>query len=292
MYYQVAEEKPTANITVNKGRRKIKDKSIYLNNGQEFEIELFNPTSDTVLCKIWINNKIISRSGIVLRPGDRVFLERYIDDPVKFKFDTYHVGNSAEVKKAIEKNGLVKVEFYREDTTPAYVPDVTWTLNNNDYNGTYFNNTSGQYTPPTTFTTSGSDLKFFDTKAGGIYGSTLGMDGTLDMDMNTQSINSVVGTTTSSTLPKSSPLRRRVKSKSKSLETGRVEKGSSSDQNFTRVNKKFEFSSFHKVEYQIKPMSTMRMDAKEAVRTSKHCTNCGKKGKYTHKFCSGCGNKL
>jgi hypothetical protein len=285
MYYQVEEEKPTANITVNKGRRKIKDKSIYLNNGQEFEIELFNPTSDTILCKIWINNKIISRSGIVLRPGDRVFLERYIDDPVKFKFDTYQVGNSAAVKKAIEKNGLVKVEFYREDTTPAYVPDITWTTNNNNHTRTYFNNTSGEYIPPATFTTSGSDLKFFDTNASGVYGSSMDMNSTLSMD-------SVVGSTTSTGGQSKNLRRKSVKGKSRSLETGRVEKGSTSDQNFTRVNKKFEFGSFHKVEYQIKPMSTMRMDAKEAVKTSKHCTNCGKKGKYTHKFCSSCGNRL
>jgi len=279
MYY-VAEERPTANITVNKGRRKIKnDKIVYLNNGQEFEIELFNPTSDTILCKIWINNKIISRSGIVLRPGDRVFLERFIDDPVKFKFDTYMVGNSEAVKKAIEKNGLVKVEFYREDTTPVWNPDITWTNSRQVY--TFYDTNQ---TP--TFTTNDS----------GIYGSTLDMDTTLGLtNINTTSslTSGTVGASTQSFKSTAGGQSRSLKkSRSKSLETGRVEKGSTSDQNFTRVNKKFEYRSFHKVEYQIKPSSTMRMDAKQAVKTSKYCTSCGKKGKYTHKFCSNCGTRL
>jgi hypothetical protein len=272
MYYVQAEENPTAHITVNKGRRKIKkDKFIYLNNGQEFEIELFNPTSDTVLCKIWINNKVISRSGIVLRPGERVFLERFIDDPSKFKFDTYEVnGSSGAVKKAIEKNGLVKVQFYREDTTPTYTPDITWTLDRNVY--TYYNNTTAGTPINSTFTTnSASDYGAIDNT------QTLGFS------------DDIVKASTAS-LKSSEPTRRRLKSKK--TETGRVEKGSTSDQNFTRINKKFDYSPFHKVEYQIKPTSTMRMDAKQVINTTKYCTNCGKKGKYTHKFCSNCGNKL
>ena len=48
----------------------------------------------------------------VLRPGERVFLERYLDTPNRFKFETYTVGgNSEEVKKAIELNGLIKIDL-------------------------------------------------------------------------------------------------------------------------------------------------------------------------------------
>ncbi len=260
--YQV-EKNPTAHITVNKGRRKIKKgKFVYLNDGQEFELELFNPTQDTILCKIWINNKPISSSGIVLRPGERVFLERFIDDPAKFKFDTYEVGgNSEAVKRAIEKNGLVRVEFYREDvtTTITYTtPNISWDLNGTHYQDyTYIDYNAGTTTPlsnvSTTFTTN-SVASFGDIQ------------------------------------------KRSLKSKSakghKKMETGRVEKGSHSQQNFTKVDKKFYYSSFHNIEYQIKPMSVMKIDAKQAVQTTKYCTSCGKKAKHTHKFCSSCGTKL
>jgi len=67
-------DKPMAYITVNKGRKKIKNGVVFMDNGTEFEIELYNPTQNTVLSKISVNNQLISYSGVVLRPGERVFL--------------------------------------------------------------------------------------------------------------------------------------------------------------------------------------------------------------------------
>jgi len=54
-----------------------------LNDGDEFEIELFNPKTNPVLAKISINGKRISERGIILNPGQRVFLERFLDSPEK-----------------------------------------------------------------------------------------------------------------------------------------------------------------------------------------------------------------
>ena len=115
---------PTANLAVNKSRIKIYNKqgdmpTCYLQKGQEFQIELFNPTTDVVLAKIILNGKAISQGGLVLNPGQRVFLERYLDIAKKFLFDTYEVANTNEVKAAIENNGDFKVEFYREKQ-PVY----------------------------------------------------------------------------------------------------------------------------------------------------------------------------
>ena len=98
---------PTAGIAVNKSRLKVYSKgsempTYYLQKGQEFQIELFNPTTEVVLAKISLNNTLISQGGLILNPGQRVFLERYIDVPKKFLFDTYEVANTDEVKKAIE----------------------------------------------------------------------------------------------------------------------------------------------------------------------------------------------
>ena len=125
---------PQANIAINKSRIKLygktsKTPTYYLKKGQEFEIELFNPTKDTIMAKISLNGKPIAQGGLVLKPGVRVFLDRYIDVARKFKFDTYEVGNTAAVKKAIEDNGDFKVEFFREQQVQQ--PSITFTGGNN-----------------------------------------------------------------------------------------------------------------------------------------------------------------
>ena len=110
---------PTANIAVNKSRIKLYTKNVdmptyYLEKGQEFQIELFNPTTDVVLAKIILNGTALSQGGLVLNPGQRVFLDRYFDVAKKFLFDTYEVSKSSEVMEAIKNNGDVKIEFYKE----------------------------------------------------------------------------------------------------------------------------------------------------------------------------------
>jgi hypothetical protein len=109
---------PEAFITVKKNRLKLyEDKNHYLKNKSNFEIELFNPTSAKVLAKIWINDKLMSAAGIVVMPGQRVYLERFLDEPKKFQFNTYEVDDVKETEKAREKNGLVKVSFFGEVTS-------------------------------------------------------------------------------------------------------------------------------------------------------------------------------
>lgn len=88
----------------------------YLKHGQEFEIELFNPTQSTQLAKISINGKSISTSGIVIKPGQRIYLERYLDSPQKFLFSTYEIENSDESKLAAAKNGNIQIQFYEEQS--------------------------------------------------------------------------------------------------------------------------------------------------------------------------------
>lgn len=279
--------KPMAYITVNKGRKKIKQgKNVYLENGTEFEIELHNPTQTTVLAKISINNNLISYSGIVLRPGERVFLERYLNNPNKFKFETYNVsGNAEEVKKAIEKNGLIKVEFYNEDIYPTYTHinltnptwvttmNPTWTLGNSG--------TSGGYVYNTTTTANGNSLTYCSTNDASLSFGSLG-----DTSTYTLTSGNIVGASASA-----SPTPR-PKLRSRSLETGRVEQGSHSSQSFQTVDKKFHHYTTNVVEYQIKPVSQMYVDAKDLKKVGRYCTKCGKKGKPADNFCAGCGNRF
>lgn len=281
--------KPMAYITVNKGRTKIKkDKFVYLENGTEFEIELHNPTQTTVLAKISINNKLISYSGIVLRPGERVFLERYLDTPNRFKFETYTVGgNSEEVKKAIELNGLIKIDFYNEDTTPTY-PNPTLTLNSGTYTGpTWTTTTNPTWTlGDMTYTTSTSDMS--RSFGGASTSSTMYFSNSVGSTL-TGSLSTPISASASSA---PAPTPNKVRSKKSLVETGRVEQGSHSSQSFQTVNKKFYYYTTNVVEYHIKPVSQMLMDVKDVNKMNKYCTKCGRKSKQNDNFCAGCGNRF
>ena len=80
--------KPNAWIvnSTDKGRKSIKNGKVYLQDSEEFQIELFNPLSECVLADIKLNGQPISKTGLVLKPGQRFYLDCFIDDNKKFKF--------------------------------------------------------------------------------------------------------------------------------------------------------------------------------------------------------------
>jgi len=87
-----------------RGRKSIKKGKVYLSDKEEFQIELFNPLQDCVLADIKLNGNSISKSGLVLNPGQRFYLDCFIDDKKKFIFDTYEVDDTDETAQAIAKN--------------------------------------------------------------------------------------------------------------------------------------------------------------------------------------------
>ena len=254
---------PTANLAVNKSRVKLYSKGLdmptyYLQKGQEFQIELFNPTSDVVLAKIHMNGKAISQGGLVINPGQRVFLDRYLDIAQKFLFDTYEVAKTAEVKKAIENNGDIKVEFYKErQQNPPIRITPDWLYRPHIY---YSNtNIGGSYT-------TGTDPQFLRT---GTSSGTLSTQGLINGSLtNTNAVsytaslsdtnsfyNSTATLDSLSNFDAAKDVKRSLVKSKKSIETGRVEKGSHSDQEFNYVNKSFEYIAFHTVEYKLLPVS-------------------------------------
>jgi hypothetical protein len=243
MYYQTKQSTPCAFITKDKQRLKQFGQNVYLKNGEEFEIELFNPTKTTVLSKIKINGTYISGGGIVLKPGQRVFLERYLGESRKFKFDTYEVEtNSREVMEAIQNNGDVIIEFYNESPpkTPNWSTD--WVFN--DWLG---NSSNKKYYNPT-FTTNG-----------------LGMTNT--------NFTSEVSCKYSSNV--------------KSIETGRIEMGGKSDQEFSYVNKNFDSWVCSTSEWKILPDSQKPVIIKDLIEKCPKCSTKFKKSSW--KFCPECG---
>ncbi len=224
---------------------------VYLNNGDEFEIELFNPTSTKVLAEIELNG-VSLKNGMVLRPGERIFLERYFDEPKKFLFETYEVDeNDSNVQQAIKNNGKVVVKFYGE-----YIPS--------NY---YFTN----YSPPINpqpWTPWGDDFKTITT-TGTSYDQPI-------FGYSSQA-NSITYDGVKSFHVKNS------------IETGRVEKGSISKQSFlndyTSFNNWWSWVSMWK----ILPMSRKSFQQEDLKI---YCTNCGmKRRRSSFLFCPNCGQK-
>jgi len=220
---------PEAYIAIGKNRQKIYgENTVYLKDKQEFEFEFFNPTQDNIMAKISINGKSISNRGLILRPGVRGWIERYIDDNRKFLFETYFVnGNSAAVQKAIENNGDIKIEFFKEKQKPSY---------NNCYSISTSTYSSGNVRSKSYTTNNVNTLTPSDTC---LYSSTL--DYYCAEEFEDESVRAVASAASSN----DSEGRLFSKKKSKDVEIGRIEKGSVSGQHFTEVDMEFEYFHFN-----------------------------------------------
>ena len=295
---------PTANLAVNKSRLKVYKNvgelpTYYLQKGSEFQIEIFNPTTHTILAKIILNGNPISQGGLVLKPGERVFLDRYLDVAKKFMFDTYEVGKSEEIKQAIAKNGDFKVQFFRERQPNLYLTTSvdcgSGILRGNVYNpmvgtttGGYVGSTTTNLNNLNTTYTSGISPQSFTNTCSGIgantnvsYTSNYGANPILDWMAQEKSVE---------TEPRTRSLAMKSKS-SKTIETGRVEKGSDSNQKIKTVDLTFEYTAFHTIEYKMLPIS-QKINTSEDLNVKRYCTKCGAKVTKDDKYCSKCGNKI
>jgi hypothetical protein len=245
-----------------KGRKSIKNSEghrsestcgkVYLQNDEEFEIELFNPLKVSVLADIKLNGQSISKTGLVVKPGQRIYLDCFIDDKKKFIFKTYEIENTEVSLEATSDNGLLEVFFYKEDvvsikdwkrrfdrvivekwypvyypTYPTYQPFTVWCSNPSSYNLT---NTGGI---GTTTNVNYSDLK-----------GSIGTYTTTNGDI----FNNTTGTITTN---------------SASIETGRIEKGGVSSQKFTEVDMDFETNYIASTIIQLLPESIKPAEIKE-----------------------------
>jgi hypothetical protein len=240
--YNFGSKEPSAFITVRKQRQKQNGKNVYLHDRTEFEIELHNPTNDSILAKISLNGNRISNSGVVLKPGQRVFLERYLDEDRKFLFETYEVSDNKTNQRAIENNGLVIVEFFNKMlfTNYGHLGGYTY-LNNQLLYGSGSGIVNGN---PTIFNTTG-----------------LGN-------------SNIIGNTSTSYAK---------------IETGRVEKGDKSDQEFGTSYEIFNTNVSWVKEWKILPFSVKDITTKDLIRK---CSGCGTKVKDNYKFCPQCGNQV
>lgn len=260
---------PAAYLAVGRDKNRLKiygNQKVYLQDGQEFIIELWNPTQDTIGAKVFINGKAISERMVVLRPGEREWLLRHIDEDRKFLFNTYNVEDSKEAKAAIANNGFVKVEFYREQKP---TPTINWGVSSGTV---YYTNTGGfPYNP--SFTT--GSPSFND---GTLYRCSATNNASDESVRSFCSLDMNVNDVTQDSLNE------------KSIETGRVEAGAASGQQFNSYHGNFEYWSFANSEYQILPVSQQPVEANQMRQYCPGCRNRIRKSSW--KFCPSCGESL
>ena len=241
---------------------------IYLNDGNEFQIRLFNPLQQKIGVLIGLNGEF-SQSYLVLNPGQDVTIDRFIDSQKKMLFETYKYDSSNQAaQNAVVKNGIIEIKFFKE-----FVPITYSTVNSFIGNVPLYNDTSGGnvFLNCTTNTVSGNFTQ------------------TGTFSTNSLNINSVDNTSNlefKSEEPQKSYMKR---SKDALKETGRVSRGSKSSQLFEKVDAQFEYFPFHQIVYQLKPFS----EKEETIEIREYCTDCGyrlRNGKWN--YCPKCGNKI
>ena len=298
-HYRMLDRAPSVVVTSNRNELKLyQGNQIYLNDGDNFELRFFNPLAEKIGVEIMFNGIKKGDSYLVLNPGQDLILDRFLDEQRKMIFETYVVdGNNEAAVKAIQQNGLISFNFYKE-----YYNYNTSLYNHNmniDYNfppkqPKYKKSKGYGYSGPGT---SGASGLYGTSGISGCVGSPgfsmSGCGGGTSTSSNIYSkvfstiftsFDSNFGTMKSATTSYTSTCA------PNQLETGRIEMGDISDQKLKSVNAQFALTPFHTISYKLMPYSAMNREIGE-VRM--YCSECGYRlRKETWSFCPKCGTKL
>lgn len=245
-----------------KGRKSIKKGKVYLQDKEEFQIELYNPLQQAVLADIKLNGNSISKSGLVLNPGQRFYLDCFIDDRKKFIFNTYEVEDNDEVQEAIAKNGLLEVFFYKESVVnlsnwsnrfnrviiERYYP--SWYPWSYPWGGVYYGTGTFNINSTGVFTTNTNNV------IGGTTTNSYCSTNSVDLT-NLSSSNSSYFSSNSI------PINSSIQTYSSNIETGRIEKGEKSKQKFESVDMDFDNYYIASTIIQLLPESRKPVEVKE-----------------------------
>ena len=279
------------------------DRIVYLNNGDEFQISIFNPYDYVIGVSFSFNSNNVDNSKLlVLKPGERVWLDRYLNEERKLMFSTYEVDDCNEAKKAIAKNGLLTIHFYKEkeenhnwyniyDTklTASKPIDITYTGDSPNwyYDNSvtcYHNNIADTCTTSlnasavncSSWTAASIDAdgnySYSDSNGNHYVDSAITISGNINSNIK-NGLNSCVNKTNFN----------------KSIETGRIEKGRHSNQKFSNYYGDFNDWSFRTERIKLLPMSQKQVNTNDLKK--KYCPECGRKIKDKFKFCPYCGTE-
>jgi hypothetical protein len=251
-----------------KGRKSIKSGKCFLEDNSSFEIELFNPLAVSVLADIKLNGQSISKTGLVVKPGQRVYLDCFIDDKKKFIFKTYEIDGSQESLDATLNNGLLEVFFYKEDviTLDNWKSKFDRIIVEKWYPVYY---PSYPYHRPSIWYGTSSPVYGSCVTTNGLNSFGSLTNGTITNSTSLYSSNSINSSYTSgdylsnyseSLANYSAPI------SNTSLETGRIEKGDISKQKFTEIDMDFEKHYIASTIIQILPESRKPAEVKDVKK--------------------------
>lgn len=284
---------------------------VYMNNGDEFQIQLFNPEQETIGAEVSINGKVIP-GILVIRPGERIWLERYLTEQSKFKFTTYEVDDPDEdssVARAIANNGTIEIKFYREKQKRNWNDNITWTTRSSDVITKLTDYSWDTENKITSKGLTGDNvlLNAQITASGATESNAnnyLSLDAKCCDTVANLSFADEVATNcaTASSVLRSAPIKKlssktfdfensykSATSISNKIETGRIDKGSYSSQKLEHVDIEFEIWHFKREVIKILPTSRKPYTSSDIQKI--YCTNCGRKLNTKYKFCPYCGAK-
>lgn len=269
---------------------------VYMNNGDEFQIQLFNPEQDTIGAEVSINGKVIP-GILVIRPGERIWLERYLTEQSKFKFTTYEVDDPDEdssVARAIANNGIIEIKFYREKQKRNYWnTNITWDSRSSDV---ITKLTDYSWDVENKITSKGltgdnvllnARISTCDSAANSA--NLLSLNTTCCDTVTNSALSTTPNTHFSTKRTSTENAYRSATPISDKIETGRIDKGSYSNQKLEHINIEFENWHFKKEVIKILPSSRKPYTSSDIKKI--YCTNCGRKINTKYKFCPYCGTK-
>lgn len=278
------------------------ERIVYMDDGTEFQIQIFNPYTYTIGVSFNFNNNLQGNSNLlVLRPGERVWLDRYLDNESRLLFSTYEVGNSQAAKEAIKDNGNLCIKFYKEQEKHNWNNTIFVNTNINaepwNHVDVYYKNQPKSYCDQSDRSlnfcgdniscyNSSVDLCSAEISGAASINTVLSASAATAATSCTYDAASTTYTSASASTDTYKPTKL-SKTRSKSIETGRIEEGSHSNQKFSYVHKDFEYWSF-KTEYiKILPTSQKQINANDLKKI--YCHECGRKINTKYKFCPYCG---
>ncbi len=224
-----------------RGRKSIKNGKVYLKHGEEFEIEIFNPLTDCVLADIKLNDSSISKNGLVIKPGQRFYLDCFIDDGKKLVFGAYEVESGPESEEIASENGKLEIFFYKE----SVVSINNWRTR---FDRLIIERSQPAYYP-----------SHMPSRVPNIWFG----DSTASKSINTAPFG---GTTENNLYARGGKFRsigETSKSPLSGIETGRAEKGANSAQKFDEVDMEFESLYISSTSIQLLPESRKPAEASE-----------------------------
>lgn len=240
------------------------ERIVYINDNTEFQIEVYNPYNYVIGVSFSFNNNYQGNSQLlVVRPGERIWLDRYLDNDAKLLFSTYEINNTRQNREAIRDNGNLVIRFFKEDNHDW--KNNIWVSNIKNYDweelkpiNVYYNNSYPNYT--TSITSTASTFNDYTATSA----STNNYSDIKCSSLNIENANKI--------------------------ETGRIERGSRSNQKIKDVNIDFEYFPFRTETIHILPTSQKPVTSNDLKK--KYCTECGRKISPKYKYCPFCGNKV